>query len=185
MVEAMEFVVLIVWLVLCGAVAVYAENKGRSGVGFFFLSLFLSPLVGLVVALAVRPDERRVAAAQGMKRCPECAEFVQPEAKICRFCQHKFTEAEQLAAAGMSAGPPCPKCGSISTLSHWERVESSRWWKKAQAPFLRCRQCGEKWQPENSAPVERVAESVTLAGLIAVLCLVTLVAVAIARVLSR
>ncbi len=104
------------WFVLCGAVGKYAENKGRNGIGIFFLSFFLSPLVGFVVALAMSPNEKKVAAAQGKKRCPECAEFVQPDAKTCRFCQHKFTEAEQLAAAGMSAGPPCPKCASISTL---------------------------------------------------------------------
>jgi len=36
----------ITWLVLSGAAAAYASNKGRSGIGIFFLSLFLSPLVG-------------------------------------------------------------------------------------------------------------------------------------------
>lgn len=162
-------VFIIVWLVLSGAVAVYAENKGRSGAGVFFLALFLSPLVGLVVALAMRPNEKKVAAAQGKKRCPECAEFVQPDAKICRFCQHKFTEAEhksteaeQLAAAGMSAGPPCPKCGSISTFSYMENVKASRWWKQARVSFLRCRKCGKSWQPENSTASESLRDGVLL-----------------------
>jgi hypothetical protein len=153
------------WFVLCGAVGKYAENKGRNGIGIFFLSLFLSPLVGFVVALAMSPDEKRVATAQGKKRCPECAEFVQPEAKICRFCQHKFTEAEQLAAAGTSAGPPCPKCGSISTFSYMEKVKASRWWKQARAPFLRCRKCGKSWQPENSTPSESLGDGPLLAVL--------------------
>jgi hypothetical protein len=102
------------WFVLCGAVGKYAENKGRNGIGIFFLSFFLSPLVGFVVALAMSPNEKNVAAAQGKKRCPECAEFVQPDAKICRFCQHKFTEAEQLAATRISTGPPCPICGKAT-----------------------------------------------------------------------
>lgn len=72
----------IIWLALCVGVAVYAEKKGRSGVGVFFLSLFLSPLVGLIGATLTTTSR---------KKCPECAEFVQPDAKTCRFCQHKFT----------------------------------------------------------------------------------------------
>ncbi len=44
--EIMEIAVLvIVWLILCFAVGFYAEHKGRSGVGLFFLSFLLSPLV--------------------------------------------------------------------------------------------------------------------------------------------
>jgi TonB family protein len=159
----MEILVfIIIWLALCIAVGFYAEGKGRSGVGIFFLSLLLSPLVGLVAALAMHPNEKKVAAAQGKKRCPECAEFVQPEAKICRFCQHKFTESEQLAVAGMPAGPPCPKCGSISTFSYMEKVKASRWWKQARASFLRCRKCGKSWQPKNSAPAETLGDGILI-----------------------
>jgi hypothetical protein len=150
----MEVLIIVVWLALCIAVGFYAESKGRSGVGIFFLSLFLSPLVGLVAALAMRPNEKKVATAQGKKRCPECAEFVQPEARICRFCQHKFTEAEDLAAAGTPAGPPCPKCGSINTFSGTKSVKASHWWKQAEVKSLCCRKCGKEWQPQNAAPVE-------------------------------
>lgn len=31
----------------------------------------------------------------GMKKCPDCAEFVQADAKICRFCRHEFSSAAQ------------------------------------------------------------------------------------------
>jgi hypothetical protein len=161
----LPILIFIGWFVLCGAVGKYAENKGRNGIGIFFLSFFLSPLVGFVVALAMSPNEKKVAAAQGKKRCPECAEFVQPEAKICRFCQHKFTEAEDLATAGIPAGPPCPKCGSISTFSRVERVKASRWWKQAQATLFHCRKCGGKWQPANSAPVESIAGGIWAASI--------------------
>jgi hypothetical protein len=161
----MEILFVIVWLALCAAVGFYAEGKGRSGVGIFFLSLILSPLVGLVAAVAMRPDEKKVAAAQGKKRCPKCAEFVQPDAKICRFCRHEFaepTEAEQLAAKGLPVGPPCPKCGGVSTFPQWEKTKASRWWKQAQVRFLCCRKCGGKWKPEGAIPVERIRESLIL-----------------------
>jgi hypothetical protein len=74
-------IIVIIWLVLCGAVGAYAGNKGRSGVGALFLSLLLTPLVGFVVVLAMRPNE----AAQGKKCCPECSEFVQPTPRYAGF----------------------------------------------------------------------------------------------------
>jgi len=45
--------IVIGWLVLCFVIAWAAGQKGRSGVGFFFLSLLLSPLVGGFVLLVV------------------------------------------------------------------------------------------------------------------------------------
>lgn len=33
----------VIWLLLCYAVVVYAGRKGRSQIGFFVLSLFLTP----------------------------------------------------------------------------------------------------------------------------------------------
>lgn len=44
---------LVVWLLLCAVVGAAASSKGRSGVGFFLLSLILSPLIGGIVALIV------------------------------------------------------------------------------------------------------------------------------------
>ena len=48
----MEFVV--GWLLLAVLVALLADSRGRSGVGFFFLSALLSPLLGLIVVLVTK-----------------------------------------------------------------------------------------------------------------------------------
>lgn len=45
---------LLLWIVLSVAVAAFASSRGRTGIAFFFFSLVFSPLVGFVVALAVK-----------------------------------------------------------------------------------------------------------------------------------
>lgn len=48
----MELIAIItVWILLCLGVAGLANSRGRSGLGFFLLSFFFSPLLGLIVAL--------------------------------------------------------------------------------------------------------------------------------------
>jgi predicted Zn-ribbon and HTH transcriptional regulator len=56
----------LLWLLTCIVVGVLAPSRGRSGFGFFLLSFFLSPLIGLIVLLVVRnlAQERRDALAR-------------------------------------------------------------------------------------------------------------------------
>jgi hypothetical protein len=51
----------------------------------------------------MRPNEKKLAIAQAKKKCPNCAEFVQPDAKTCRFCQHSFVEEEAAERARLEA----------------------------------------------------------------------------------
>lgn len=52
---------LLIWIPASIATGVYAARKGRSGFGVFLLSVLLSPIVGLLVAVAMkdRVAERR------------------------------------------------------------------------------------------------------------------------------
>ncbi len=68
----------------------------------------------------MQTNEKKVAQAKGLKRCPQCAEYIQPAAKVCRYYQYKFpelTNEEQLSASGITPGPPCPSCAGVNTFS--------------------------------------------------------------------
>ena len=81
---------LAIYALLCCAVFAYADNRGRSGFGFFLLSFFLSPLVGIIIAMLLGPNQAAVdnAALQAgtSKKCPYCKEIIKADAVVCRFC---------------------------------------------------------------------------------------------------
>ena len=44
-------IIFVLWLVFCWAAGSIAEKRGRSFYGFFIVSLFISPLMGILIAL--------------------------------------------------------------------------------------------------------------------------------------
>jgi hypothetical protein len=90
-------VVYTLWFVGSIVVGIVAHARGRSGIGYFLLSALLSPLIGAVLALGL-PSKlpsgttaALVPSAQTHGRCPACAEFVLPEARVCKHCGHALS----------------------------------------------------------------------------------------------
>ncbi len=81
-----ELMILVAWLLLSYGAMMYAGRKGRSRLGFFFLALFLTPIVAFVL-IAVGPSNPE---RMGLQKCPQCAEWVKSEALKCRFCGFDF-----------------------------------------------------------------------------------------------
>lgn len=81
------------WIIFAIAVGVWASNRGRSGIGWFLLSLVISPLLGFVL-VAVSRDLRseNIQANDAIRvKCPACAELVLAEAVKCKHCGEPLT----------------------------------------------------------------------------------------------
>jgi len=77
-------IALVLYVMVFGLVGwVIGERKGRPEAGFLFGAL-LGPIGWLIVA--VGPDVKAAEATTRLKKCPFCAELVQPEAKVCKHC---------------------------------------------------------------------------------------------------
>lgn len=81
---------IVLWFVLSILVGLYANSKGRSAIAYFLLSMALSPVVGMALAIIAEPDidviEKKAISAGKFRKCPYCAELVKKEAKICKHC---------------------------------------------------------------------------------------------------
>lgn len=113
-----------------------AEEKGRSGVEGAVLGFFLGPIGWVVEGLlpVVRPagaaatgsghgstalsapvapapfaTAPRPTSSTAVKKCPDCAEMVKVEARICRYCRHEFpavhSDVPNPGAIRSEAGP--------------------------------------------------------------------------------
>jgi|SRR5215510_4896787 len=68
--------------------AAIARSKGRS-FGLWWLYGFLIFIVALPHALLLRPNMQGLdeqAKSTGLRKCPSCAEFVRPDAVVCKHC---------------------------------------------------------------------------------------------------
>lgn len=70
---------ILIWIVCAFSCAYIANTKNRDTIGYFFLGFFFG-ILGLIIAIAVPVRENN------SKQCPFCAEFVKPEAVICKHC---------------------------------------------------------------------------------------------------
>jgi hypothetical protein len=82
------------WFVLAIAVALLANKRGRSAFGWFVIALLFSPLVGFVFLLVLDDLSASTGSSAGVPsgathvKCPACAEWVMPEATVCKHCGH-------------------------------------------------------------------------------------------------
>lgn len=82
------------WLLCAVGAGIVASSKGRSGVGWFLLSLLLFGVLGLLIVgfmppVGAEPELPRAVPPPDAQRrvpCPSCREMIVEGATTCRFC---------------------------------------------------------------------------------------------------
>lgn len=92
-----QFPFIILVIILGAIVAVIADNKGKNPILWFFYGALIF-IVAFIHVLATAPNqevlEQRKLDAGDKKRCPFCAEVINKDAKICRFCKKELLDDE-------------------------------------------------------------------------------------------
>lgn len=82
--------IVFVWPICAILSAIIAWSKGRSGCGFFLLSILFGPLAllaAIVIARDPSQDIRRGLVSGKLVRCVWCREPVRLDATVCPHCQ--------------------------------------------------------------------------------------------------
>lgn len=130
----------IFWILFAGVVGIVASSRGRSGFGWFLLSILISPLLG-VILVALMPALPRPAAgalSTDLVACEHCGGGVPRGAGLCRHCKRPLVcnaSKPALVQMGERVEVKCPECAEL-----------------VLAEAKRCKHCGAQITPSQHTP---------------------------------
>lgn len=87
-------VFILFWLGLSLGVGIIAKNRGRRSWLWFLLALAATPVLAfalLMLKADLKVEDFVETVSQSIEathvRCPHCAEYVLPEARVCKYCK--------------------------------------------------------------------------------------------------
>lgn len=156
-----------IWIIFSFIGGAIAHRKGNKFLSAFVVSLLLSPLIGIIVALAMAKNdaalEERKVKSGTHKRCPACRELIRRDARVCRFCRQSFDrgQQEQVQAnhsvepkiaplAHLISGGRCTECGcSVGAIKKFGYDCTPR---KPKEPSPEVDARSKEWHPRNFLP---------------------------------
>ena len=82
----MAVLAIIAWIAVSVAVGMLADRKGRSFELFINISLLLSPLVGLVALLFIKPTHKSMVDTGQIAPCRHCGHLIHRHLTRCSAC---------------------------------------------------------------------------------------------------
>lgn len=119
---------LIFWVIFAVIVAIAANSRGRSAIGWFLLAILISPLLALIAVLVIGPGSSKdvepaqvayappLPAADPRKPCPDCGELVPTIARICRFCRYEFRDSSARKSSPQAQSENPPRWAATATI---------------------------------------------------------------------
>ena len=91
----MEFAIF--WFLFAALCGVMASKAGRSGFGYFILACLISPIICFLLLAILGKVKEEGPSPDTHVRCPDCAELILKEARVCKHCGCRLIPQEEKA----------------------------------------------------------------------------------------